>query len=247
MFGFIVALAGWIWDAFQAVSDAVVVALVAAYHFLLSFGLAIWDAAKFTYQDILKPVALWLDKVYTRFAELYRKYVQPAIDWLDRVTKTLRKLYFTLLAPIFAVIDGVKKTLALLALLHVQFAQKLETELSDLERKLSLPLQLTIRFLNGLINRVESYVLTTENLFQRVTNLGTLRRDLTAVQNIQWGSLLRNLQGSQKPAVLKPDDAIEAEAPLQLMEDIFNGNDDATQIDVEGALSRMEQLAGAAP
>jgi hypothetical protein len=240
MFGFLASLVSWIWDGFQAVSDAVVAGLVAAYHFLSAFAGAIWDAAKFSYQNILKPVGIWLDKMYQRAVLLYDQYVQPVIKWLDRVTAVIRKVYFTVLAPILSVIDGVKRMLALLALLHIQLAQKLEDELTALERKLSLPLQAAIQFLNGIINRVESYVLTAENLFQRVTHLGTLRRDLTAVQNIQWGSLLRNVpRALSAPAPARAPLAPIADADA-ILQNVVDGDGALVGIDVSAASQEFE-------
>lgn len=194
MFELIGAVIGWIWNGIQAITTAIVYGLVAAWHFLAAFAGDIWSAAKWSYQTILKPIGLFVDKIYKRAVDLYDHYVQPAIDWLKRVTAVARKLYFTLLAPILSTIDGVQKVLKLLELLHVQWAADLDKALAELERKLSLPLQTAIHFVNGIINRVESYVLTAENLFQQVTHLNTLRRDLGAVQNIQWNSLLRNVK-----------------------------------------------------
>lgn len=246
MFELIGAVIGWIWNGIQALTTAIVYGLVAAYHFLAAFAGDIWSAAKWSYQTILKPVGLFVDKIYKRAVDLYDHYVQPAIDWLKRVTAVARKLYFTLLSPILATIDGVQKVLKLLELLHVQWAADLDKALAELERKLSLPMQKTIQFVNGLINRVESYVLTAENLFQRVTHLNTLRRDLGAVQNIQWNSLLRNVKGL-RPSQLKPSDKLASvDAHLQLMEDVFNGNDEKTGIDVEQIYRLLDVVAAAA-
>jgi hypothetical protein len=204
MFAFLASLVGWIWNAFQAVTDAIVYGLVVAWHLLQAFAGIIWDGAKFTYQNILKPIGVFVDKIYTRAIALYTKYVEPVVKWLDRVTATLRKIYLTVLAPILSTIDGVQRVLKLLELLHVAWAKQLDDELAALEQKLSLPLQLAIRFLNSITNRIESYVLTAENLFQRVTHLNTLRRDLGAVANIQWNSLLRNVAKKGSYQVVGP-------------------------------------------
>lgn len=237
---FIGAIISWVVGAFQVVSDAILTALVFAYHFLRAFAGDIWTAAKFSYQNILKPIGVWLDRVYQRAVALYAKFVQPVINWLDRVTATLRRIYMTVLAPILSTIDGLQRVLKLLELLHVAWAQQLDDELTALERKLSLPLQLAIQFINSITNRIESYVLTAENLFQRVTHLNTLRRDIGAVQNIGWNALMRNvaprLSGwHQTPAKLAP--LSDADAHL---DSLVNGNGEAVGVDVSAALQEFD-------
>lgn len=221
MFALIGAVVGWVVSAFQAVTDVIVYGLVAAAHFLFAFGIIIWDGVKFTYANILKPIGLFVDKIYQRAIALYNKYVEPVVKWLDRVTATLRRIYMTVLAPILSTIDGVQRVLKLLELLHVAWAQQLDDELAALERKLSLPLQLAIRFINSITNRIEAYVLTAENLFQRVTHLNTLRRDLGAVQNIQWNSLLRTVAPRRAARVVGPPAPETAEAFVETFGDHF--------------------------
>jgi hypothetical protein len=243
MFAFIGLLAGWIWQGLQAVADYALIALTAAYQFIRAGLGAVWDAARWSYTTILKPIGEFLHRQYLWARELYKAFVQPVIDWLHRLSDLLRRLYTTFVQPILSAIDGVQRILGLLELFHIQWAQDLDDALQRLEDKISKPLQLAIQFLNRIASRIESYVLTADNLFQRVTHLRTIQRDLNPVLNMQWGRLLGTLTDKQRAGPVGPSDFVSADEHIQLMEDVFYGNDDATGIDVESALALMERAA----
>lgn len=245
MWGAILGVLGFVWQGVQAGIDAIVVALQWAAGALKTGLLGAWQAVRFTWSDIIKPVGQWLAAAYDRLKALYTTVIKPALDWLKRVTDAIKRVYNTLLKPILSTIDNVRKVLQLLELLHVGFAAKLDAELADLERKLSLPLQLVIQEFNKLTNRVESYVLTIENLFTRVTHLGSIGRDLKAIQNMHWGawsaSLGAALTGTPPaPATLAPTSDHAA-----VFDAVIAGDDAGAGFSVGAALDLFDTVTAA--
>jgi hypothetical protein len=236
-------LVQWVWNGLQVAADVAITLLQFAYRGLRAFGVAVWDASGWFYKNLLKPVGDFIHRAYDRLRGLYEQFVQPALNWLHDLSNLLRKIYSTFVAPILSLIDGVQRVLQLLELFHIQWAKELDQALQRLEDKLSQPLQLAIRFLNQIVNRVESYVLTADNLFQRVTHLRTFQRDLNAVLNLQSWRLMGTLTDKQKAGPAGAQPLAAADDHLQFMEDVYNGNDQATGIDADGALLLMEQIA----
>jgi hypothetical protein len=193
MWGWIVIFAGWVWDALQAAADYAIIALTYAYKFLKAGLGDVWGAAKWSYNSILKPIGNFLHAAYDRVKAVYDRFVQPAINWLHKVSNLLRKLYVTFVQPILSAIDGVQRLLQLLELFHIQWAKDLDDALERLEEKISRPLQLAIQFINSIVSRIEKYILTADNLFQRLTHMRTIQRDLNSITNMHLGGLIKTL------------------------------------------------------
>ena len=186
MWAWIVVILQGIWDAVQAVGDVVVTALVWLYHALKIFAGAIWDAGKFTWNNIVKPVGQFLNRVYEKLKAFYDRVIKPVHAWLMRVSKALRCIYNTYFAPILTAIDALRKALKLLELLHVDWAKKIDDELGRLEQKLSAPIQVAIQFINRIISRIDAFILLPNNLFHRVTLLKSMGRDIAHTFNMSW-------------------------------------------------------------
>jgi hypothetical protein len=242
MLGFLANLVSWIWNGIQAVADAAVIALQWAYRGLRLFSGAIWDASGWFYQNILKPIGQILYRAYDRLRGLYEQFVQPVIDWLGKLSALLRQLYTTFVAPILSIIDGIQRVLQLLETFHIEWAKELDDALQSLEDKLSKPLQLAIQFINGIISRIETYVLTADNLFQRVTHMRTIVRDLNAIGNLHAWQLMNTLSDKQKAGPSGSQPLATADDQAQWLDNVFSGNDQATGLDVESSATLMEQL-----
>lgn len=245
MWGVIVGVAGWIWGAAQTAIDAIVIALQWAAGALKTAVLGAWQAVRFTWNDIVKPIGRFIDDAFQRVKALYTNIIKPSLDWLKRVTHAIRSVYDSVLRPILNTIDRVRQVLQLLELLHVPFAAKLDAELADLERKLALPLQLVIRALNGLTNRVESYVLTAENLFQRVTHLNTIARDLKAIQNLHWAGWTEGLSTAARAKPPAPAPLAPATDHAATLTSVLNGNFDDAGVDMQPAIDELNRALAA--
>lgn len=240
MWGIITGIASFIWGGIQAGFDAIVVALQWAANALKTGLLGAWSAVRFAWSDIIRPIGQAVDWAYDRLKTLYTAVIQPALAWLKRITAVVRSVYNTLLRPILNTIDHVRQVLQLLELLHVSFAAKLDAELADLERKLSLPLQLVIQVLNGISNRIESYVLTAENLFQRVTHLGSIGRDVQAIQNIHWGQWVSGLTDAQRATPATPGALAPVDDHVALLQSALTDDTVGDGIDIAGAVALLQ-------
>jgi hypothetical protein len=198
MWALIGSVIGWIWDGLQAAETAVIYALQVAYIWLKAGVSAIWDAAKFVWSDVVKPIGSWLEDAWQQVKGIYDRFIAPAVAWLQRLSAALKLVYNTFIAPILTTIDAFRKVLNLLELLHVQWAQQLDAALQNLEHKITGPLLLVIQTINAIDSRIESYVLTVDNLFNSFTLLGSISRDLNPILNFQWSRLMGTLTDKQK-------------------------------------------------
>lgn len=236
--GFILGFLGFLWDGVQAVADAAIIALTAAWHVLSAFAGAIWDAGKFTYQNLLKPIGVFLKDSYERLKGVYDKFVKPALKWLDRVSSALRKVYDTYFRPVLSAIDGVRKLAQLLELLHVQWAKQLDDYLLQLEHKIAAPILDVIQFVNAIDSRIDSYVLTVDNLFKKATLLGSIKRDLQPVMNLWWNGQTSHLTAAQKHGPQSADELHPLQDHADTFEQVLDGDESASGLD----LGIMEQV-----
>lgn len=244
MLEFLGLLVGWIWDGIQAAADYVVIALQYAYYALKAGLGAVWDAAKFAYNDILKPIGQFLKDAYDRLKSLYNSILKPILDWTKRITDALRKVYNTFVRPILSVIDGARKILTLLELLHVSWAKALDDALANLEHKITTPLQLAIQVINAIDSRIESYVLTADNLFRSVTLLGSIGRDLNPILNMQWNRMMDTLRPYKTDPPGGAAGLASIDEHLDLLGDALANDEVGAGIDVAGAVQFLsDQLA----
>lgn len=244
MFGWILGALGFLWNGIQAGFDAIVAALEWSVGALKSGLLAAWQAVKFTWSDVLKPIGRWLDDAYQRLRDAYTDVIKPGLDWLQRVTNALKSVYNTFLRPILSTIEQVRRILKLLELLHLQFAAQLDADLAKLEQKLSLPLQLVIGEFNKLTNRIEGFVLTADNLFVRGTQLASIGRDIQSISNISWNHMIDGI-GTKTPvrggAPLQPATGADLTATFEAAA-ADDGDSDAA---LAAATAALDELASA--
>lgn len=247
MWAAIISLVGLVWDGIQAIADYAIIALTYAYNALKAFAGAIWDVGRFTWDNVLKPVGEWLHAGYERLKAIYDRVLAPVIKWADRITKAIRDVYNAYFRPILSAIDGVRRVLELLSLLHIQWAQQLDDALAALERKLTAPILEIISVVNRWVNRIESFVLTVDNLFVRVTHLGSIRRDLNSITNLHLNRLFSTITPTQKQGSIGMQDYTPPDDRLTVFDTITAGDDSASPVDVEAALRLFESYARGEP
>ena len=245
MFAWIVTIGEWIWNGIQVGIDAIVVALQFAARVLKTGLLGAWSAVRFTWSDIIRPLGQILDDAYHGLEGLYKNVIRQALDWLTRVTRAVRSVYNTILRPIVNTFERLRQITQLLELLHVPFAAKLDRELADLERRIITPLRLVIQEFNHLVNRVESYVLTVENLFQRVTHLGSIARDLNAIQNFHWRAWAQSLSPTWTATPNPPAQLKSTTDHVALFDAVVAGDDEGSGLNVTGSLALFDQVVQA--
>lgn len=245
MWAIFTTIISWVWNGIQAVGDAALIALEYAYTFLKKFASAIWDAARFTWEDVVKPIGAWLDAAYQRLKAVYDAVIKPALDWLGRVTSAIRNVYNTVLRPILSTIDNLRRVLAILASLHVAFAQQLDDALTALEKKITGPLQLVISVVNGIANQIEKYVLTVDNLFVQATHLASIRRDLQPIVNLHWDNFLRDMPSEMKDGPTGPVDFQPPNDQLVWLDAAMAGDVENSGVDIEQTLAVLDVLEAA--
>jgi phage-related protein len=239
------AVIGVVWDAIQTVADYAILALTYAWQFLKAFAGDIWTAAKYVYTDILKPVGEFLHRAYDRLKAIYDKVVAPIERWARRITNAVRGVYNAYFRPILSAIDGVRRVLELLTLLHVQWASQLDKALADLEQKISAPVQEVIGVINHWVNRIESFVLTADNLFRRATLIGSIQRDLNSITNLSWNRSLRSVQHKYTVDDVKEEALMGADEFVQFFDAVADEDEEGTGVDFSAARDVFESMAGA--
>jgi len=243
MWAGVLSLISLVWTGIQTIADYAIIALTYAFNVLKGFAGAIWSAARFTWSNILKPVGEWLHKAYDHLKAIYDKYGAKVIKWARRITCAVRSVYDAYFRPILTTIDAVRRVLELLSLFHIQWAAQLDKALADLERKITKPILDIIQTVNFWVNRVESFVLTVDNLFVRATHLNTIRRDLAAIGNMHWNHSIATLTEKQKDGPVGMDDYIPVDETVQFGRDMFEGNTDATGINPDDIIAFATTLA----
>jgi hypothetical protein len=191
---FLIGVAEWIWNGFQAALSATVQFLVWAYGALtaavtiLGNGLAaaghallvalkrVWDFFGAVYEDVLKPAWQkfwgWFDK----FTKWLDRTVGPVLRWLQRVRDTLVTWWKTWIRPWLDLIDVTRKLLSTLGQLGLQWARALDARLGAIEEAIDKPFRFVLAQLNQVIDIVDRIV-TFDGLLQRVALIRSMARD----------------------------------------------------------------------
>jgi hypothetical protein len=94
--------------------------------------------------DVIIPIAKGIVKMRDRLLQLYRCVIRPLLIW----------------------IQNVRRILNILAIFHVPFAAKLDAKLADLERRITAPFLLLLRYSNQVANWV-NLIITPNYLIQK--------------------------------------------------------------------------------
>jgi hypothetical protein len=147
----------------------------------------VWEGAKIVYDDVVKPFAQWLHDTYESIKGWMTRVFGPILQWANKVRDTLMGLYKNYLRPVFDALDTTRKVLAMLAALHIPFAQALENVVSDIEQTLQHNFLLLLGWVNKVIDTLNG-LLTLDGLLQRYVFLRTLERDAFYVWRVSMNS-----------------------------------------------------------
>lgn len=202
VWSFITTAVGVIGDFFSTIGAAVETALTAVVSALaatLSWVLGalktfigatgsvfskVWDGLKVVWNDVLKPVINWVDTELGKLKTWLSDTFGPVFKFLKTVRDELIGVYKRFLAPILNLIDLVHGLDQLLQVFHINLLKGLDATLESLEQRLEEP----ILWLNQQINKVLNVlttIITADGLFQRITLLKSLARDVS----LQWNML----------------------------------------------------------
>lgn len=137
----------------------------------------VWDGIKLLWKDVLQPMIKWIDAGLKRFESWLRKTFAPLFKYLKAFKTQFDALYLRFVQPVLDVIGFVKQLNHVLNLLHIHILDKLTEILTRIEQRIDD----VVLWINGKLNEIVGWlniIVTADGLFQRVTLLRSLERDL---------------------------------------------------------------------
>ncbi len=131
-----------------------------------------------------------IKNVVERIARMLAKIFGPILRYLKSIRFTLKQIYDNVIRPILDFIDKVQAVLRILQLFGVDWAKKLDVKLQQIEEYVLAPYEFLVTKLNEISNWINRIV-TLDGLFQRVTLLNSLLRDVGYTNNLWWNSNAR--------------------------------------------------------
>lgn len=197
-FGWIIPIASWIWSGIQVAGKVTLAALNWSVKLL-------WTFARSTYSSMLglgKSVVSLAQRAWSFLEGLYTELLAPAwrhfwrlLDaaraFLDRIMRPILRVLFRIrqivldvydrfVRPVLDTIDAVQQALRMLSSLGVEWARRLDAQLSKLEERITAPFLLVLRKVNEVINIVNR-ITTANGLFQRLALVRSIERDMVYV------------------------------------------------------------------
>lgn len=151
----------------------VVAGLVRSVHTIIS-------ALKDLYTNILVPLAKLAQTIRDKLLKIWTRFIVPVLNW----------------------IQDIRKVLQILAIFHVKFAQKLDTQLADIERRITQPFLIILGGLNQIANYM-NLILTARYLFQKPTFLNSLQSYVGESINLQINAMAHTIGAADVAAAQK--------------------------------------------
>jgi len=264
--GFLLALAGWIWNGVEAVGQATIVwltwavgalwgAIQAAYNVFVGFGDAAmrglrgaWQFFRWTYDAILKPAWLKFWSIVDRVRGTLEHVLRPVFRVLRAIRDEVLAIYRRYVQPVLDAIGIARQALRVLASLHLAWAQRLDAELGRLEELIDRPFRFVLAQINRVIN-VVNRIATADGLFQRLALVRSIERDIVYVQREFLNAWHRPLTDDERAAAAKAGKPKSLEQVTRDLHDYMQtgGGADAALIDEQVVQARIYfRAAGAA-
>jgi len=139
--------------------------LVAVAQFLLRGFLRLGHLLRVLWDRVLKRGVLKLIELYQRLRDKLEKYLDPVLKIIRRIRRILDDLFNKYVAPILNLIQRVRKILAVLRILHVKFAERLDQRLAQIEGKIAEAFNFVRSYLN-LVSNIINLVLDPQLLIR---------------------------------------------------------------------------------
>lgn len=155
--------------AIAAIQDALTAlgnAIKAVFAMLARLGGFILNALKSILRDVIKGLIQVFEDIRNILKKITKDILVPLAKGIVAARDRLLKIYKQLIRPLLIWMQNVRRVLNILAIFHVPFAQKLDAKLADLERRITAPFLLLLRYSNAVANWMN--LITTANyLFQK--------------------------------------------------------------------------------
>jgi hypothetical protein len=158
----------------------------------------------------LVPLFRWLWRQYGRLQRFLDRVLGPVFDVIRRIRRVVERIYTTFVRPVLDAIQITRRVLEILERFGVEWAAKLDRALAELEAKVrGFYLEVLTRV--NLIADTLDRIVTFDYLFQRVTLLGSLRRDLGWWTRMFWRDQVKGLTPEERQTLagreIQPIDA----------------------------------------
>lgn len=170
-----------VWSAVTGAIDAIVlVAISAIQDALTALGNAIkavWailsrmagfilNALKSLLRDVVKGLIQVFEDIRNILKKITKDILVPLAKGIVAARDRLLKIYKQFIRPLLVWMQDVRRILNILAVFHVPFAQKLDAKLADLERRITAPFLLLLRYSNAVANWM-NLIVTARYLLQK--------------------------------------------------------------------------------
>jgi hypothetical protein len=170
-----------VWSAVVGAIDATILVAIAAIQDAIT---ALGNAIKAAFATLAKwggKILKFLDKQFHRLMKDILQVLQDIRNWAKKeakeiipqltkaviaIRKRLLEFYQNYLRKLLIWMQNVRRVLNILAIFHVPFAQKLDAKLADLERRITAPFLLLLRYSNAVANWM-NLIVTANYLFQK--------------------------------------------------------------------------------
>lgn len=157
--------------------------------FLVSTGAVfarVWDALRIVWSDVLKPALVWVDTWVKRIHKWLIDTFRPVFDYLKEIRERIMSLYRTFVRPVLDTIDFIRAVDQVLLQFHITWLQGIDRVLTDLERRITEPIQWLLRQLTAVQN-VLDLIVDGFGFFQRYALVASLRKYLPDWSAYFWG------------------------------------------------------------
>lgn len=205
--------------AISAIQDAITAlgkAISASFAMLAKLGGFILKALKAMLRDLEKAILQVLQDIRNLIKKITHDVLPALAKGIIAARDRLIKIYQQLIRPLLIWMQDVRRVLNILAIFHVPFAQKLDAKLADLERRLTAPLLLLLRYTNAVANWM-NLISTANYLLQKPMFLWSLNaykgESINLLTNAMNTPATAAVQAKAASAIT-PGDATQSKAEL---------------------------------
>jgi len=144
-----------------------------------------YDALKVAWDRAIKPFLSWSYRKLNTLELWVKQKLAPVLEFIGKVKARIDELYKTFVRPIIDTIEFIRAVNRVLETFGITLLQKLDEVLAQIERKIEDPLLWVREKITWVENWIDRIV-TFDGLFQRLTLLRSLERDVA----YRWRSLM---------------------------------------------------------
>lgn len=138
------------------------------------------------YVRVVRPVLDWLRDTIQRVVRIIDRILRPYFEWARRVTELVLEIYEKYVRPVLVVIQRVRQVLAVLKILRIGFARRLDAWLVRLQQRIMQPIQqilLRVNHIGGWLN----VLISARAVLQRALYLRSLWQWQGSFFRAWWG------------------------------------------------------------